>query len=101
MRHDQHLRANTSGRQKQSLFNISFRQSRDVQGWPIGSVKSLSVKPRCHGSLPDARLLSIKLPGLWFWGRRDDGHHRGTSLIRNRAPLGPYSRTMPKTLWWS
>ena len=24
---------------------------------------------------------------------------RGTSLIRNSAPLGPYSRTMPRALW--
>ena len=24
----------------------------------------------------------------------------GTSLIRNRRPLGPYSRTMPRALWW-
>ena len=23
----------------------------------------------------------------------------GTSRIRNRAPLGPYSRTMPRALW--
>ena len=27
--------------------------------------------------------------------------YRGTSLIRNHAPLGPYSRTMPRALWWS
>ncbi|KAJ1492134.1 hypothetical protein T484DRAFT_3025558 [Baffinella frigidus] len=27
--------------------------------------------------------------------------YRGTSLIRNRPPLGPYSRTMPTVLWWS
>ena len=26
---------------------------------------------------------------------------QGTSLIRNNAPLGPYTRTMPMTLWWS
>ena len=26
---------------------------------------------------------------------------RGTSLIRKRDPLGPYSRTMPGDLWWS
>ena len=25
---------------------------------------------------------------------------RGTSLIRNNNPLGPYSRTMPRALWW-
>ena len=27
--------------------------------------------------------------------------YRGTSLIRNNAPLGAYSRTMPMALWWS
>jgi len=27
--------------------------------------------------------------------------YRGTSLIRNRTPLGSYSRTMPRVLWWS
>ena len=29
------------------------------------------------------------------WGRV----YRGTSLIRNSAPLGPYGRTMPRALW--
>jgi len=27
--------------------------------------------------------------------------YRGASLIRNRLPLGPYSRHMPRALWWS
>ena len=27
--------------------------------------------------------------------------YRGTSLIRNRPPLGPYSRSMPRVLQWS
>ena len=27
--------------------------------------------------------------------------YSGTSLIRNSAPLEPYSRPMPKALWWS
>ena len=26
---------------------------------------------------------------------------RGTSLIRNCAPLVPYSRAVPRALWWS
>ena len=25
----------------------------------------------------------------------------GTSLIRHSAPLGPYSRNLPRALWWS
>ena len=28
-------------------------------------------------------------------------HYRGSSLIRNSALLGPYSRTMPRAPWWS
>ena len=27
--------------------------------------------------------------------------YRGTSLIRNRPIPGPYSRPMPRALWWS
>ena len=27
--------------------------------------------------------------------------YRGTSVIRNSAPLGPYSRTIPRVIWWS
>ena len=27
--------------------------------------------------------------------------YRGTSIIRKRTPLGPYSRTMPRLLWRS
>ena len=26
--------------------------------------------------------------------------YRGTSLIRNSPFVGPYSRTMPRALWW-
>jgi hypothetical protein len=26
--------------------------------------------------------------------------YRGTSLLRNRCPVAPYSRTMPRLLWW-
>ena len=26
--------------------------------------------------------------------------YRGTSVIRNRRPLGTYSRTKPRALWW-
>ena len=31
----------------------------------------------------------------------EDPLYRGTSLIRNRGPLGPYSRTIPRALWGS
>ena len=26
--------------------------------------------------------------------------YRGTSLIRNSRPLGPYSKTLHRALWW-
>jgi len=32
---------------------------------------------------------------LWF------SVYRGTSLVRNSAPLGPYSKNEPRALWWS
>jgi hypothetical protein len=31
----------------------------------------------------------------------EPGSVRGTSLIRNSAPLAPYGRTMPRALCWS
>jgi len=30
-----------------------------------------------------------------------DTGYRGTSLIRNTPPLGPYSKTLPRVIWWS
>jgi len=36
-----------------------------------------------------------------FWEMANESYFRGTSLIRNSAPLGPYSTTMPRALWWS
>ena len=42
-------------------------------------------------------------------GKRDDRRaaaecvrlYRGTSLTRNKSLLGPYSRTIPRVIWWS
>jgi len=31
----------------------------------------------------------------------EDSQYRGTSLIRNSASLGPYSRAVLRALWWS
>ena len=33
--------------------------------------------------------------------RRAPSRYRGASLIRNRRPLGPYNRTIPRALWGS
>ena len=43
------------------------------------------------------RLRARKLLPACVDGKKD----RGTSLIRDSAPLGPYSRTMPRALRWS
>ena len=34
------------------------------------------------------------------WILTSEYKYRGTSLIRNSAPLRPYGRTMPRALWW-
>ena len=34
--------------------------------------------------------------GYWY----ETGVYRGTSLIRNTPLLRPYSRTIPRVLWW-
>ena len=41
-------------------------------------------------------LCRIKVAGM-----RAPVGYRGTSLIRNSATLGPYSRNTPRALWWS
>jgi hypothetical protein len=35
---------------------------------------------------------------IWGSGFRD---YKGTSLIRKRLPVGPYSSPLPRALWWS
>ena len=37
---------------------------------------------------------------LWEQSERYN-HYRGTSLIRNSVPIGPFSRTMTRTPLWS
>ena len=34
-----------------------------------------------------------------LWIHPFDMDYRGTSVLRNNAPLGPYSRKMPGALW--
>ena len=40
------------------------------------------------------------LPAVGSYGSSTYGF-RGISLVRNSPPLGPYSRTKPRALWWS
>ena len=63
-----------------------FTSTRDFRARPVwvsGLITSERYSPRASRKHRDAR-----------------GLYRGTSLIRKRAPLGPYSRTMPRALWW-
>ena len=65
---------------------------------PKGPERSVLVR----GAPPRAKRASCcrccRAPRAWGGGA---GGYRGTSLIRNRPPLGPYSRTMPRALWKS
>jgi len=49
-------------------------------------------------------IVMIRWTGLASWefefGTGRLNPYRGTSLIRNSAPLGSYSRPVPRALWW-
>ena len=54
---------------------------------------------RCRISCgQEARFTEEQKPRAWRGGGVSGGY-RGTSLIRNRHPAGPYSRTTPRLLW--
>ena len=54
------------------------------------------------GSLTSTFLVRLWSPMLTPEGTcRSYPDYRGTSPIRNSAPLSPYSRTMPRALRWS
>ena len=62
--------------------------------WHSGKVREpFQVVPSSLGSSHSAK------PSVCF--RHGEVAHRGTSLIRNRAFLGPYRRTMPRAVWQS
>ena len=46
-----------------------------------------------------AAVLKAPTPVLVYDLEGLEGRCRGTSIIRNRHPVGPYSRTMPRLLW--
>ena len=75
---------------------------------PIKNSFSLTIhccgELRCEGSsyrrpLCWASRLTILKPRYRI--PTPDSMYRGTSLIRNSAPLGPYRRPMPRALGWS
>jgi len=77
-------------------------------------VSLIAIHP-CNGSHPQDTLIGYRTekrvvrPTVLTRVRRRDlggllqqkGAYRGTSLIRNRHPIGPYSRAMPRLLWRS
>ena len=60
---------------------------------------NLSVSTRIHGGrvATKKRLSRIRLVSH----ATNVESYKGTSLIRNGVPLGPYSRTFSRALWWS
>ena len=46
-------------------------------------------------------IADLQEAGVVFFLRLRNLSYRGTSLIRNTPLLGPYSRTVPRVLWWS
>ena len=57
-------------------------------GADVGAVRHGAA--RVHGCVPP--ILKVVLP------RRLASQYRGTLRIRNSAPIGPYSRPMPRVL---
>ena len=47
-----------------------------------------------------SRLEQLQVNGIALFMERE-GCYRGTSPIRNIAPLGPCSRAVSRALWWS
>ena len=65
-----------------------------ARGTPVGGVESRFQEKKGHAiaesALDNAEHTAAAPPS-----------YRGTSIIRNCAPLGPCSRPLPRDLWWS
>ena len=76
---------------------------RNAQPYNPQSLHVQSSIPVCrHDSKGRALCLSL----FWMYSQYEHTGslspvYRGTSLTRNRTTLGPYSRPMPRALWWS
>jgi len=72
----------------------------EEEGIAFGVVCS-GFRVRVYGAWFMVRGSGFRVQGLevivWCLG----AGYRGTSLIRNNASLGPYSRTMHRAVWWS
>ena len=72
---------------------VSHTQARESLARPAAPDQKVTI---CKCVLESRLDLVLELV-TW----RTDNPHRGTSLMRNSPPLGPYSRTMSRALWWS
>jgi len=87
-------------------YNEVLMSSKDLCVARSHSVRVLRFEPSLDASsLWSDVISSIQIPSLHLVNTSlppsGQPSYRGTSLIRNSAPLGPYSRTMPRILWWS
>ena len=57
------------------------------------------LQDRDQSTMPDDEEAVRAASGLTQEKLHQD--YRGTSFIRKRLPLGPYSKTMPRALWGS
>ena len=86
-----------------AIFKVAGSFSVDKCGaWFVVSGDALADEIRVVRSVLGA-ISCHQLPSQRELGRNGGFKqpYRGTSLIRSSAPLGPYSRTMPRALWWS
>ena len=67
---------------------------------PSSSLRMKKVR-RTEGPVPNSAMRTSDTSTSHLRrGARDNDGYRGTSLIRKHHFPGPYSRTMPRLLWW-
>ena len=75
----------------------------DVVYHSTPGLREIEKKRRCSCFIEKAPLVALLGVGKYSsTGLQCNRNlYRGTSLIRNCPPLGPYSRPVPRALWWS
>ena len=63
--------------------------------------RGCSLKSVKLGGLEPSGVEWYRCGGLRAGSAHPQSRYRGTSLIRNRTLLGPYSRAIYRALWWS
>ena len=89
----------------QIVWKIRQMQAGDLTppAWPAARLeRGGPFKHRTpHTSHSQVRPLSTRAAAPLAQHSTGPGPYRGISLISNRLPLGPYSRSMPRAVWWS